>query len=312
MHPLRIIIISAIILLSAPYSFTADVPDHLYVVGTVFSDTHTDTSSYNFDGVELIKGESIFSGEVELYKCGNMVQFAIVQQNGEQNWKELNYTASPNFSQSILNNAYSLTVNLELKRNTTTTSSLPAGKYRFLIDFSDNPRLKISKAEYELNLYLVGTLNKEETNPYDFNGILFEQTGDNFKISGATLYPSTDQNAEFAVTPNWESNEVYTALAPWNFEISDSQKQNLSLKKVISTNDKESSLMQITPGDYDFEFDNSGFEPVMTIKKHSISTALPSLTVDDYEPEYYTLTGIRIKAPDHGIYIVRRGATVAK
>ncbi len=301
----EIIITSLLGLLSTGLCFAADVPEHLYVVGCVYSSTHTDTSSYNFDGVELLKTDDIFTGEVEIYENGTP-DFAIVGQPGASNWTKENYTLT-----DYRPDAEFQVVELNLKRSSTLTARLRPGTYNFTVDFSeDKPLLKIAKSGYTMSLYIVGALLDDSDNPYDFNGVQFEQDGDMFTCNNVGLHSNSDV-AEFAIVENngssWNTGTAYVSSDP-KWSITD------AVTRKVPPTTSSARIMKLASGRYNFTFDYTKALPFLTISpaiKQDV-TALPSLSISSGTPVYYDMYGKPVEHPESGIYIMRNGNTVSK
>lgn len=60
-------------------------------------------------------------------------------------------------------------------------------------------------------------------------------------------------------------------------------------------------------GQYVVSFNLSTFELTLTS-----ATGISQTTIKAEEPEYYTLHGVKVASPAHGIYIVKRGTAVTK
>mgnify|MGYP000224635291 CR=1 FL=1 len=79
--------------------------------------------------------------------------------------------------------------------------------------------------------------------------------------------------------------------------------ENLTLTLAKSTKNIKVSMT----GQYVVSFNLSTFELTLTS-----ATGISQTTIKTEEPEYYTLHGVKVASPAHGIYIVKRGTAVTK
>ena len=106
--------------------------------------------------------------------------------------------------------------------------------------------------------------------------------GDEFKVFGKGWSP------EFGVPA-----DNTPALSP----------ENLTLTLAKSTKNIKVSMT----GQYVVSFNLSTFELTLTS-----ATGISQTTIKAEAPEYYTLHGVKVASPSHGIYIVKRGTAVTK
>lgn len=106
--------------------------------------------------------------------------------------------------------------------------------------------------------------------------------GDEFKVFGKGWSP------EFGVPA-----DNTPALSP----------ENLTLTLAKSTKNIKVSMT----GQYVVSFNLSTFELTLTS-----ATGISQTTIKAEAPEYYTLHGVKVASPAHGIYIVKRGTAVTK
>ena len=106
--------------------------------------------------------------------------------------------------------------------------------------------------------------------------------GDEFKVFGKGWSP------EFGVPA-----DNTPALSP----------ENLTLTLAKSTKNIKVSMT----GQYVVSFNLSTFELKLTS-----ATGISQTTIKAEAPEYYTLHGVKVASPAHGIYIVKRGTAVTK
>ena len=106
--------------------------------------------------------------------------------------------------------------------------------------------------------------------------------GDEFKVFGKGWSP------EFGVPA-----DNTPALSP----------ENLTLTLAKSTKNIKVSMT----GQYVVSFNLSTFELKLTS-----ATGISQTTIKAEAPEYYTLHGVKVASPSHGIYIVKRGTAVTK
>ena len=119
------------------------------------------------------------------------------------------------------------------------------------------------------------------------NGDIYSATvsftaGDEFKVFGKGWSP------EFGVPA-----DNTPALSP----------ENLTLTLAKSTKNIKVSMT----GQYVVSFNLSTFELKLTS-----ATGISQTTIKAEAPEYYTLHGVKVASPSHGIYIVKRGTAVTK
>lgn len=119
------------------------------------------------------------------------------------------------------------------------------------------------------------------------NGDIYSATvsftaGDEFKVFGKGWSP------EFGVPA-----DDTPALSP----------ENLTLTLAKSTKNIKVSMT----GQYVVSFNLSTFELKLTS-----ATGISQTTIKAEAPEYYTLHGVKVASPAHGIYIVKRGTAVTK
>lgn len=119
------------------------------------------------------------------------------------------------------------------------------------------------------------------------NGDIYSATvsftaGDEFKVFGKGWSP------EFGVPA-----DNTPALSP----------ENLTLTLAKSTKNIKVSMT----GQYVVSFNLSTFELTLTS-----ATGISQPTIKAEAPEYYTLHGVKVASPAHGIYIVKRGTAVTK
>lgn len=119
------------------------------------------------------------------------------------------------------------------------------------------------------------------------NGGIYSATvsftaGDEFKVFGKGWSP------EFGVPA-----DNTPALSP----------ENLTLTLAKSTKNIKVSMT----GQYVVSFNLSTFELKLTS-----ATGISQTTIKAEAPEYYTLHGVKVASPAHGIYIVKRGTAVTK
>ena len=119
------------------------------------------------------------------------------------------------------------------------------------------------------------------------NGGIYSATvsftaGDEFKVFGKGWSP------EFGVP-----DDNTPALSP----------ENLTLTLAKSTKNIKVSMT----GQYVVSFNLSTFELKLTS-----ATGISQTTIKAEAPEYYTLHGVKVASPAHGIYIVKRGTAVTK
>ena len=79
--------------------------------------------------------------------------------------------------------------------------------------------------------------------------------------------------------------------------------ENLTLTLAKSNKNIKVSMT----GQYVVSFNLSTFELTLTS-----ATGISQTTIKAEEPEYYTLHGVKVASPAHGIYIVKRGTAVTK
>ena len=119
------------------------------------------------------------------------------------------------------------------------------------------------------------------------NGDIYSATvsftaGNEFKVFGKSWSP------EFGVPA-----DNTPALSP----------ENLTLTLAKSTKNIKVSMT----GQYVVSFNLSTFELRLTS-----ATGISQTTIKAEAPEYYTLHGVKVASPSHGIYIVKRGTAVTK
>ena len=119
------------------------------------------------------------------------------------------------------------------------------------------------------------------------NGDIYSATvsftaGDDFKVFGKGWSP------EFGVPA-----DNTPALSP----------ENLTLTLAKSTKNIKVDMT----GQYVVSFNLSTFELTLTS-----ATGISQTTIKTEVPEYYTLHGVKVASPSHGIYIVKRGTAVTK
>lgn len=119
------------------------------------------------------------------------------------------------------------------------------------------------------------------------NGGIYSATvsftaGDEFKVFGKGWSP------EFGVP-----DDNTPALSP----------ENLTLTLAKSTKNIKVDMT----GQYVVSFNLSTFELTLTS-----ATGISQTTIKAEAPEYYTLHGVKVASPAHGIYIVKRGTAVTK
>jgi len=145
----------------------------------------------------------------------------------------------------------------------------------------------------DLKLYISGNMTNWGTPGDDGsiamteNGGIYSATvsftaGDEFKVFGKSWSP------EFGVPA-----DDTPALSP----------ENLTLTLAKSNKNIKVSMT----GQYVVSFNLSTFELRLTS-----ATGISQTTIKAEVPEYYTLHGVKVASPSHGIYIVKRGTAVTK
>ena len=145
----------------------------------------------------------------------------------------------------------------------------------------------------DLKLYISGYMTNWATPGEDGsiamteNGGIFSATvsftaGDEFKVFGKSWSP------EFGVPA-----DNTPALSP----------ENLTL--ILAKSNK--NIKVDMTGQYVVSFNLSTFELRLTS-----ATGISQTTIKAEAPEYYTLHGVKVASPAHGIYIVKRGTAVTK
>ena len=145
----------------------------------------------------------------------------------------------------------------------------------------------------DLKLYISGNMTNWATPGEDGsiamteNGGIFSATvsftaGDEFKVFGKSWSP------EFGVPA-----DNTPALSP----------ENLTL--ILAKSNK--NIKVDMTGQYVVSFNLSTFELRLTS-----ATGISQTTIKAEAPEYYTLHGVKVASPSHGIYIVKRGTAVTK
>lgn len=145
----------------------------------------------------------------------------------------------------------------------------------------------------DLKLYITGSMT-EWIAPGNDGSIAMTENGG---IYSATVNFTTDD--EFKVFGNGWSPEFGVptdntpALSP----------ENLTLTLAKSNKNIKVSMT----GQYVVSFNLSTFELTLTS-----ATGISQTTIKAEVPEYYTLHGVKVASPSHGIYIVKRGTAVTK
>ena len=145
----------------------------------------------------------------------------------------------------------------------------------------------------DLKLYITGSMT-EWIAPGDDGSIAMTENGG---IYSATVNFTTDD--EFKVFGKGWSPEFGVptdntpALSP----------ENLTMTLAKSTKNIKVSMT----GQYVVSFNLSTFELTLTS-----ATGISQTTIKAEAPEYYTLHGVKVASPAHGIYIVKRGTAVTK
>lgn len=145
----------------------------------------------------------------------------------------------------------------------------------------------------DLKLYISGSMTEWVTPGNDGsiamteNGGIYSATvsftaGDEFKVFGKSWSP------QFGVP-----TDNTPALSP----------ENLTMTLAKS----EKNIKVSMTGQYVVSFNLSTFELKLTS-----ATGISQTTIKAEAPEYYTLHGVKVASPAHGIYIVKRGTAVTK
>lgn len=145
----------------------------------------------------------------------------------------------------------------------------------------------------DLKLYITGSMT-DWIAPGDYGSIAMTENGG---IYSATVNFTT--NDEFKVFGKGWSPE---------FGVPTDNTSALSPENLTMTLAKSNKNITVDmTGQYVVSFNLSTFELTLTS-----ATGISQTTIKAEVPEYYTLHGVKVASPSHGIYIVKRGTAVTK
>lgn len=121
----------------------------------------------------------------------------------------------------------------------------------------------------------------------------------------------TENGGIYSATVNFTTNDEFKVLGKgWSpqFGVPTDNTPALSPENLTMTLAKsEKNITVDMTGQYVVSFNLSTFELTLTP-----ATGISQTTIKAEVPEYYTLHGVKVASPSHGIYIVKRGNAVTK
>lgn len=121
----------------------------------------------------------------------------------------------------------------------------------------------------------------------------------------------TENGGIYSATVNFTTNDEFKVLGKgWSpqFGVPTDNTPALSPENLTMTLAKsEKNITVSMTGQYVVSFNLSTFELKLTS-----ATGISQTTIKAEVPEYYTLHGVKVASPSHGIYIVKRGTAVTK
>ncbi len=121
----------------------------------------------------------------------------------------------------------------------------------------------------------------------------------------------TENGGIYSATVNFTTDDEFKVLGKgWSpqFGVPTDNTPALSPENLTMTLAKSEKNIKVSmTGQYVVSFNLSTFELTLTP-----ATGISQTTIKAEVPEYYTLHGVKVASPSHGIYIVKRGTAVTK
>lgn len=121
----------------------------------------------------------------------------------------------------------------------------------------------------------------------------------------------TENGGIYSATVNFTTDDEFKVLGKgWSpqFGVPTDNTPALSPENLTMTLAKSEKNIKVSmTGQYVVSFNLSTFELTLTS-----ATGISQTTIKAEVPEYYTLHGVKVASPSHGIYIVKRGTAVTK
>ena len=121
----------------------------------------------------------------------------------------------------------------------------------------------------------------------------------------------TENGGIYSATVNFTTDDEFKVLGKgWSpqFGVPTDNTPALSPENLTMTLAKSEKNIKVSmTGQYVVSFNLSTFELTLTS-----ATGISQTTIKAEAPEYYTLHGVKVASPAHGIYIVKRGTAVTK
>ena len=121
----------------------------------------------------------------------------------------------------------------------------------------------------------------------------------------------TENGGIYSATVNFTTNDEFKVFGKgWSpeFGVPTDNTPALSPENLTMTLAKSTKNIKVDmTGQYVVSFNLSTFELTLTS-----ATGISQTTIKAEVPEYYTLHGVKVASPSHGIYIVKRGTAVTK
>lgn len=121
----------------------------------------------------------------------------------------------------------------------------------------------------------------------------------------------TENGGIYSATVNFTTNDEFKVFGKgWSpeFGVPTDNTSALSPENLTMTLAKSNKNITVDmTGQYVVSFNLSTFELTLTS-----ATGISQTTIKAEVPEYYTLHGVKVASPSHGIYIVKRGTAVTK
>ena len=184
-----------------------------------------------------------------------------------------------------------------------------AGTYNLTIDMVNATMLLEEVVVYPEALFLCGNLVDANWDPA-FDGAILDPTDEGvYSIKNVELVAvNGNANAYFSFNTTTGSWDDVNKAARYGAESPD-QAVTIGENMTVVSGGSSAFAWMVEPGTYDFVVSLKDMTLVVT----KATTGIESIEADEtVSPVYYNLQGVEVANPSNGIYIVKRGAKVAK
>ena len=184
-----------------------------------------------------------------------------------------------------------------------------AGTYNLTIDMVNATMLLEEVVVYPEALFLCGNLVDANWDPA-FDGAILDPTDEGvYSIKNVELVTvNGNANAYFSFNTTTGSWDDVNKAARYGAESPD-QAVTIGENMTVVSGGSSAFAWMVEPGTYDFVVSLKDMTLVVT----KATTGIESIEADEtVAPVYYNLQGVEVANPSNGIYIVKRGAKVAK